>query len=89
MLLWKLKNWKVFFEGMPSKKNQPSNFVQMGQLYTIFGGGEPQQETIYSYWLANVSESNLASNRIWKLRKKHVGVVNAREALEKKENIYI
>lgn len=61
----------------------------MGQLYTIFGGGDPQQETIYSYWLVNVSESNLASNRTWKLRKKHVGVANAREALEKKENIYI
>lgn len=61
----------------------------MGQLYTIFGGGELQQETIYSYWLASVSESNLASNKTWKLRIKHVGVVNAREALEKKENIDI
>lgn len=90
VVIMEIKNWKVFLKVCPQKKNQPSNFCIDGTIIcTIFGGGEPQQETIYSYWLASVSEPNLASNKTWKLRIKHVGVVNA-EALEKeREHIHI
>lgn len=61
-----------------------------GIIINVFLQGELQQETVYSYCLRvpmQMSQSsNLASNWTWKLRIIHVGVVNARESLEKRKN---
>lgn len=62
-VIMEIKKFEILFEGVSSKKSTFKFCIDRTIICSFFGGGEPQHEAMYSYWLANVSESNFASNR--------------------------